>query len=210
MVAFFLRPITAACIQIRKRIIAGFFVFLPIGITFWVLWFLFSVVDSLLGPFLKGTIHYYIPGFGFIAVFAILYLVGLFVTNIIGKALFHYFERVMLSTPVIKTVYYALKQITETVAVPAQSSFKEVVFIEYPYPGVRVIGFMTGITEDKKRNSKWVHVFVPTSPTPTSGFLEMVPEEKVYHTDWSIEEGLRLVVSCGTVSPEKRQTGFIK
>lgn len=195
---------------LRKRLVAGILIILPVYITYFVIKTLFSFVGGYFSPYVKEFIEsngYKLPDFavtiiGLILTFIALYFIGLFASNIVGGRIIHFFETLVNKMPLIKTVYSSSKQIIQTATLPGKSAFKRVVLVNFPTTGVKAIGFITGNTEIRN-GEKFYCVFVPTTPNPTSGFLFFFSEKDVTDTTLSIEEGMKLILSGGILTPPK-------
>jgi uncharacterized membrane protein len=141
-------------------------------------------------------------------------LIGALTAGIIGRALNHLFEGILNRLPVIRSLYGAIKQIMETVLANKSSAFRECVLIEYPRKGMWTLGFITGTTKGEVQEKtaavgqEVINVFVPTTPNPTSGFLLFVPEQDIIRLKMPIEDGLKLVVSGGIVTPAIEATAL--
>ena len=141
-----------------------------------------------------------------LALLLMLLVVGFFAAGLIGRMVFRLGESLIDRVPVVRSVYGALKQIFETVFADSSSSFREVVLVEYPRRGLWAVGFITGRTKGEVRDRidrDLVNVFLPTTPNPTSGFLLFVPREDLVHLDMSVEEGIKMVISAGIVTPPR-------
>jgi uncharacterized membrane protein len=188
----------------RRYFLTGILAILPLGITAWVLYKLFVTVDSTVSPWIARWTGYEIPGIGFAATVVALFLVGVFASNIIGRTIIHRFEAFFAKVPLFSRIYIAVKQIGEGVIGSRKNLFRRVVMFEYPRLGSWAIGFVT--SEHKgdlaaRTGKKIAHVFVPTTPNPTSGFLLFLPEEDLIDLDMKVEDGLKLVISGGAVYP---------
>jgi len=190
-------------VMLRRYLITGIVVIAPAAITVWILWNLFAVIDrsakALLGQAVAD-----VPGVGFVIFFAVIILVGIFATNIIGKRMISFGERIMTRIPLANRIYKAVQQISTAFLGSNRSIFQKVVLIEYPRKGIYSLGFMTaeGEGEVQRKTARDVAcVFVPTTPNPTSGMLVFVPNEQLIHLDMTSEDGLKLVVSGGVVVP---------
>jgi len=201
--------------NIRSRVIAGILFIVPVGVTFWILELLFKFVGGVLhinnlAEYLINLINKqdstWVPwvalAIGFIATLILIYLIGIVATNVVGRRLLQFGESLILRLPIVKSIYASAKQVIQTVSVPEGSQFKSVVLIEFPSPGMWSLGFNTGTMQDKQ-GKKFVKVYVPTTPNPTSGFLELLPEEDVKKTDITVEDALKMLISGGILSPEK-------
>jgi len=131
-------------------------------------------------------------------------LVGWFARNFFGRLIIRISEYIVDRMPVISKVYSAIKQIFETIMATQSQAFREVVMMEYPRKGVWSIGFVTGVTKGEVQEhtaEETINVFVPTTPNPTSGYLLFVPKKELKYLDMSVEEGVKLVVSAGIITP---------
>jgi uncharacterized membrane protein len=190
-------------VLLRRYLIAGIVVIAPIGITVWILWNVFSVVDRNAKKVL-GEAFNDVPGVGFVLFFAVIILVGIFATNIIGRRLISVGEKIMTRIPLANRIYSAVQQISTAFLGSTRSIFDKVVLIEYPRKGIYSLGFLTteGSGEvQRKTDEQVVCVFVPTTPNPTSGMLIFVPKDQIIHLDMTTEDGLKLVISGGVVVP---------
>ncbi|MBI1741523.1 DUF502 domain-containing protein [Candidatus Acetothermia bacterium] len=195
----------------RSRVIAGILFVVPVGVTFWILELLFKFVGGVLhiNDLAENLIKrdsQWVPwvalAIGFIATLILIYLIGIVATNVVGRRLLQFGESLILRLPIVKSIYGSAKQVVQTVSVPEGSQFKSVVLIEFPSPGMWSLGFNTGTMQDK-HGKKFVKVYVPTTPNPTSGFLELLAEEDVKKTDITVEDALKMIISGGILSPEK-------
>ena len=197
--------------RLRGYLIAGVLVIAPITITAWltitIVNFVDNRVEKLIPPSYNPETYlpFSLPGLGFVIAIIFLILVGMLTANFMGRFFLRIGERILDRLPVVRSLYGATKQIFETVFANQSEAFREVVMVEYPRKGMWVIGFLTGRTKgevQKKTASDTVNIFVPTTPNPTSGFLLFVPKKDVQKMDMSVEEGIKLVVSAGIVTPD--------
>jgi len=191
---------------LRRHFLTGLFVIVPAWGTYLILSAIFGSLDGVLGPFLKAQGIYYLPGMGFFALVLLILSVGISVSNIVGRRLLALWERVLQRLPVVRNVYSLAKSIVDAFALQAEGSekFRRVVLIEYPRAGAHTIGFVTGEMQGDRHllaQEKIINVFVPTVPNPTSGFLLLVPESKVIPVTLSVEEAMKMAVSCGLYNP---------
>tara|TARA_B100000315_G_scaffold147013_1_gene136028 strand:- start:6514 stop:7176 length:663 start_codon:yes stop_codon:yes gene_type:complete len=201
--------------KLQNLFIAGLLVLLPISITVFILTFVFQKLDNLLSPaFVKLLILFglplqrgqFIPGLGFVATIIIIVFTGLITKNILGRKLFSLGEIIVERIPVARSIYSGAKQIIDAVSKSQLEAFNKVVMVEYPRKGLFSLGFVTceargEIQEYTKENV--VNVFIPTTPNPTSGLLIFVPKEDIIPLSMTVEEGIKLVVSGGIVTPIK-------
>ena len=189
--------------KLRRVLVAGLITLIPVATTAYILIVTFRFVDGLMGRTVERLLGYPIPGLGVIATFLLVLLVGVLATNLLGKRLLRGGERLMLRVPLARTVYVTVKQIVDTVT-RQDNPFKRVVLIEYPRKGVRALGFLTGTTGGEVQGiiaAEVLNVFVPTTPNPTSGFLLLMRREDVILLDMPVEDGIRLIISGGILTP---------
>ncbi len=197
------RLLRSLLVHLRRYLITGIVVILPAVVTIWVLWNLFAFIDGLAKRVLVEPFSR-IPGVGVILFFSVIILVGIFATNLIGKRLISFGERIMARIPFANRIYKAVQQISTAFIGSQRSIFNKVVLVEYPRKGVHSIGFVTSEAEGEvqhKTAKQMVCVFVPTTPNPTSGVLIFVPREDLIYLDMTTEDGLKLVISGGVVTP---------
>jgi len=194
---------------LRRYFIAGLLVWVPLMITILVIRVLVGMMDKsllLLPPAWRpeALLGMKIPGLGVALTVLVVFLTGLVVANFAGRRLVRMWESLLARIPLVRTIHSAVKQVMETVFSSGSDSFRKVLLIEYPRKGVWTIAFQTGelsgeIPERIERDA--VTVFVPTTPNPTSGFVIVVPREELIELDMSVEEGLKLIMSLGVVTP---------
>jgi uncharacterized membrane protein len=207
--------------NLRTKLITGIITLIPLGITFLVLRFLFNSIEDITRPILSRILAYFfadlslwrmsgylVPVAGIIITAVIVYTVGALASNLIGKRVIKFGERILGRIPLVRDIYTASRQITDALTASGKMQFKRVVLIEFPRPGIMVIGFVTSVMNNGADGRKFLSVFVPTTPNPTSGFLELVPEEETTDTTLTVEEALKMVISGGILSPDKAD--FIK
>ena len=192
--------------HLRTKILAGILVILPLGITFFILKFVFNTLDGILDPLMpRLTVYlfnrdYLIPGLGIIGFFLLLYLFGVIATNVLGRKLVNWADRLFTNIPVVKNIYLSSKQLTDAFSATRKGSFRQAVFVEFPQEGNYVIGFVTNELTDLERQTK-VTVFVPTAFVPPQGFLLFLPKEKILPSQLTIEEAIKAIMSVGIVTP---------
>ena len=193
--------------SIRGRLLAGILVVAPLWLTYVSLRFFFRVLDSVFAPLVKHWFGVAIPGFGFLLLILFIYFVGMITSNILGRSLFNIWESILHRIPLVKNIYQGAKQLIQAVSLSKTSGFKRVVLVEYPRHGLRAVAFVTNSVEDKTTGQKFLIVFIPTTPNPTSGVFEMVPEHEIIETDLTVENGIKMVISGGLVTPTSFATG---
>ena len=181
--------------SIKRRIFAGLLAIVPIAVTFWILKLLFTFLDGFAAPILK-RIGIEIPGLGIILTLVIVFLLGLLVTNVLGKTLFKWGERILAKLPIVNTIYKTIKQITAAFSGSTVKSFQQVIFMQYPRIGLWTMCFVTNESQNET-GEEFYHVFVPTTPNPTSGVFIIVPKKDVVHPNISVEDGLKAIISGG-------------
>jgi len=190
--------------RIRTYVVAGLIVLVPIIITWKLLVWLFSIVDGILSWLVPHVFGRAIPGVGLVATVILVLLVGVLAANIFGRRMIHYGESLIRRTPIVRSVYVTMKQITDAFVRQEQAAFSRVCLVEYPRKGIFSLGFVTSPAmselEDKTK-TRLIGVFIPTTPNPTSGFLLYVPAEDVTYLDLPVEDGLKLVISGGVIMP---------
>lgn len=196
--------------DIRSSLIAGLLTVVPLGITYIIINFLFKTIDGFLSDFIKRGIGHSIPGLGIVLSFLLLYLIGLFARNVVGRTLIGWGEKLLEALPFVKNVYQASKQLIATITLPGKKNFKRVVVIAYPHPGLRALAFVTGEFVDSATGEQYLSVFVPTTPNPTSGLLEFVKTSDTSESGYSVEDAIKLIVSAGILSPNGKDGLFTK
>jgi len=193
--------------HLRTKIFAGILVVLPLGITFLVLKFVFNTLDSILDPLIPNInislFHrvFHLPGIGIISFFLLLYLIGVITTNVLGRKLVSWGDRLFKTIPVVKNIYTSSKQLTDAFSATRKGSFRQAVFVEFPQEGNYTLGFVTNELTDLHRQTK-VTVFVPTAFIPPQGFLLFLPKEKLLPSQLTIEEAIKTIMSVGIVTPQ--------
>lgn len=201
---------SSAVPTLRKYLLAGLLVWLPLGVTVLVIKALIDLMDRVL-VFIPEQYHpeallgFPIPGLGVVLSLVVLFTTGVIVANLFGRRLVAIWESLLARIPLVSTIYSAVKQVVETVFTNQGKSFRKVLLVEYPRKGIWALAFYTGtaVGEVQARTSREViNVFLPTTPNPTSGFLIMVPREDVIELDMPVDEGIKLIMSLGVLVPE--------
>lgn len=187
-------------IHLRQTFAVGVVFLVPLVLTYLILRFVFGTIDSVLGPFLYQVIGITIPGLGVISLLVLLYLVGLIGRNVVGRQAVEAGQRALLRVPIVSTVYAPVKQLVDSFSQDSTTGFQRVVAITYPREGSWTIGFLTAITRDEEGRELGV-VYIPTTPTPNSGWVILAPMTDVYDTNLSVPEAMRMVFSGGIVTP---------
>lgn len=200
-------------LKIRRYLAAGLLVWVPLGVTYFVLKLLIDLMDrSLLlipAPLRpENLLGFRIPGLGIILTFTLLILTGSFAANILGKRLLTVWEALLARIPLVSWVYSGVKKVAETLLSARSQSFRKVLLIEYPRKGIWSLCFQTSSTLEEvqaRTDQEVVCVFVPSTPNPTSGYIIMVPREEVKELDMTVDEALRMIISLGVVVPAWRR-----
>jgi uncharacterized membrane protein len=193
--------------HLRTKIFAGILVILPLGITFLVLNFVFNTLNRTLSPLVPEVDIYLfrrsipLPGLGILGFFFLLYLIGVITTNVLGRKLFHWTDKLFAYIPVVKNIYISSKQLTDAFSKTKKGSFRQAVFVEFPQEGNFVLGFVTNELTDFEDQRK-ATVFVPTGLAPPAGFLLFLPKEKILPSQLTIEEAIKTIMSVGIVAPQ--------
>jgi len=185
----------------RSKLFAGLATLLPLYLTFFVIKFLFVTLEEMSDPILK-RLNLDIPGLGIILTVLLIYILGFLVTNFLGRKIFNLGERIVKKVPIVNMIYTTLKQITDTFTKGSTDAFEGAVYIQYPRQGLWTMAFISGESKTKD-GVPYYHLFVPTTPNPTSGFFLMIPQADTVATGMSVEEGLKTIISGGLLAPEE-------
>jgi uncharacterized membrane protein len=185
--------------KLRAQFVAGILVVVPIGAAILILAWIFITIDNILQPVVRSVLGQTIFGVGVGITIVLIYLAGVIATNVIGKRLIRYGESLLARIPLFRYLYTGIRQILVSFSTPRETGFLQVVLVEFPKKGLRAIGFVTSESFDKS-GEKLLTVFIPTSPNPTSGYLEIVREDDIIRTNIPIDDALKMVLSAGTVS----------
>ena len=185
----------------RSKLFAGVETLLPLYLTFFVIKFLFVTLEEMSDPILK-RFNLDIPGLGIILTVLLIYILGFLVTNFLGRKIFNLGERIVKKVPIVNMIYTTLKQITDTFTKGSTDAFEGAVYIQYPRQGLWTMAFISGESKTKD-GVPYYHLFVPTTPNPTSGFFLMIPQADTVATGMSVEDGLKTIISGGLLAPEE-------
>jgi len=189
---------------IRTTFVAGLIVVVPIGLTVWILIWIFNGVEDLLAPVVAWIFERFgaepITGVGFGITVLLIFVIGIIMTNVVGRRIVRWGESMLGKIPVARLLYVAFREVFRGFSEENANSFLAVVLVEFPAKGMRTIGFIT--KEDVDKDGRPVfNVFIPTTPNPTSGFLEILHENDIIRTRISVEDALKMVISGGRMSP---------
>jgi uncharacterized membrane protein len=204
---------------LRRYLLAGLVVWLPIVVTFIVLRFIVEMLDQTIA-LLPSAYHpdrlfgVHVPGFGVVLSLLIILLTGLIATNYFGERLVDLGERILARIPLVRSIYNATKQIINALFASNSQAFRKVLLVEYPREGMWSLAFLTGNPNDSvisaQIGEEMVSLFVPTTPNPTSGFLLMIPKREAIEIDMTVDEALKFIISLGVMQPTKTSTADFK
>lgn len=194
---------------LRRYLVAGLLLWIPLGITFLVTRFLVGMMDQtlLLLPAQyrpEALLGFSIPGLGLVLTFVLLLVTGMLVANLLGRRLLEFWEQLLSRIPFVRTIYGGAKNFAETVLSDQGKAFNKVLLVEYPKKNIWSLAFKTSeqLGEVQARTGRdVVCVFVPTTPNPTSGFIIMVPRDEVIELDMEVDQALKMIISLGVVVP---------
>ena len=198
MVKKILYPLFAVIRHLRNKLLLGILVLIPLIATVLILVWAFNNVDNILQPIIRTTFGKTYTGIGVGIVLILAYVAGILASSILGRRILSFFENLLSRLPVFSQIYRGIKQIINSFSEPRKTGFMQVVFVEYPRKGMYALGFITNEIQDES-NGQYYTVFIPTSPNPTSGFMEVVKGDDIIKANISVEEALRVVVSAGRV-----------
>ncbi len=192
----------------RINFLAGILLVVPLAIAVWILWWVFSSVDSLIQPVIEAIFGRPIQGLGFAIFLVLIYITGVIASNYLGKKIIRFFESLLTRVPVFRQLYIGAKQVIEGLSGAGmnKAAFREVVFVEFPRDGMTTLAFITNEITDKS-GRKLFAIYIPTAPIPTSGYFEMVTEDKITRTDIPVDEGIKIVISSGMILPDEVTVG---
>ena len=199
---------------IKKNMIAGLLVTVPVAFTYIILEFVITRVDGLMVPIVSKIIGekgmeifkaYSVPGMGFLLLVLFIFFIGLIATNFFGKKMFKVGELVLHKIPIVRVIYTTIKKVVDMISQSQTPTFEKMVLVTYPRSPLKTIGIVACDTRGtvlKMIGKRSVNVFVPTSPNPTTGFIIHVPVEDVNFLEMTVEEGLKMIISFGVVAPK--------
>ena len=188
--------------HLKTYILRGLLAIIPLALTAFAVNLLYTVIDKRITGVVEKFIGFSFPGLGVILLLVVLYLLGLIVSNVVGRQIFRLVEGIAKRIPLVKTTYNVGRQLSSTLSLPEKQVFKRAVLVEYLKEGMWTIGFVTGTLIERSNNDEvLLKVFVPTPPNPISGTMIVVRESQTRDPGWTIEEALKAVISGGVISP---------
>ena len=195
--------------RLRRYLVTGLVLWVPLGITIWVLALIVATLDQTLllipqryRP--EAVLGFTIPGLGVVLTFVILLVTGVLTRNFVGQRLVKGWDGILRRIPFVKSIYSGVKQVSDTLFSDTGQAFRKALLIEFPGPGSYTIAFMTGTPSGEiveRLPGDLVSVYVPTTPNPTSGYFLLLPKQKTQELDMSVDEALKYIVSMGVVGP---------
>jgi uncharacterized membrane protein len=199
--------------KLRTYFLAGLVVTAPIGITIWLSWWFVSLFDQWVKPILPEVYNpdtylpFSVPGVGLLVSLFVITVIGALAANLVGRTIIGWWENVLNRMPVVPSIYRAVKQIFQTALSQSGTNFQKVGLVEYPRKGCHVVVFVARELDSgeigMKPGTPMYSAFMPTTPNPTSGFLFFLKKQEVTILDLTVEEGAKLVISAGLVTPEQ-------
>ena len=198
---------------LRRYLIAGLLVWIPLGITIWVLKLLVDLMDQtlLLLPSTYQTealLGFHVPGLGIILTIAILLLTGAVAANFFGRKLLVLGHELLSRIPIVRSIYGGVKQISDTLFSPEGKAFRRAVLVRYPHPGTWTVALLTGAPQHEVTDHlghDQLSVFVPTTPNITAGFFLIVPKNEIIELEMSVDDALKYIISMGVAEPPRRR-----
>ncbi|MFP4661761.1 MAG: DUF502 domain-containing protein [Halanaerobiales bacterium] len=191
--------------KLRNLFITGIVVILPLAGSVYIIYLVFNIIDRITGPLIEFFFGRELPGVGIVLSILTIVFIGFFATNIIGKKIILFGEKILLKIPLFNSIYISIKQILDAFFTQHHTSFKKPVLFEYPRKGLYQLGFLTKESSpyfDAITGKKLYNIFLPTTPNPTSGMFIMVPADEAVLLNLSIEESLKLIISGGIINPK--------
>ncbi len=188
-------------LKLRRIFLAGIFTVIPVYVTIVVIQMLLRFMDNILAPVVERVIGFRIPGLGLVMVVLFLFILGLFVTNILGRGMINMLEKFVMKIPVVSSIYSTIKQIVQTFSPEKRGAFQKVIWLEYPRRGMWSLGFVTGESASAD-GVAYYNVFIATTPNPTSGLVILVPKAESVESGMTVEEGFKLLISGGMITAD--------
>lgn len=195
--------------KLKTYLFAGLLVWLPIGLTIWLINMIVRMVDAIIPSEL--TVHIfgtYIPGIGILTTFVVLLITGVITTNLFGQKLLQLWDKLWMHIPIVKSIYKGIKQVSDTLLSSKGNAFRHAILIRFPNTQSWTIAFITGTPSKNifgENSTDYINVYVPTTPNPTSGYFIIVHKDDTKELNMTVDQALRHVISMGTVDPSKKQ-----
>ena len=203
--------------SLKKYFITGLLIWIPLVITTWVLTAIVGTMDQSLRLLPQSIqpeklLGFYLPGAGAVLTLLVVFLTGLVTANIIGQKLVGFWEGLLSRIPVVKSIYYSVKQVSDTQFYGSGEAFRKVLLVRYPHPGAWSVAFQTGTPPRQigdLLDAEHVSVFIPTAPSPVNGFFFFVKKSETIELDISVDDALKYIVSMGVVPPQQRHPNLV-
>lgn len=203
--------------SLKKYFITGLLIWIPLVITTWVLTAIVGTMDQSLRLLPQSIqpeklLGFYLPGAGAVLTLLVVFLTGLVTANIIGQKLVGFWEGLLSRIPVVKSIYYSVKQVSDTLFSGSGEAFRKVLLVRYPHPGAWSVAFQTGTPPRQigdLLDAEHVSVFIPTAPSPVNGFFFFVKKSETIELDISVDDALKYIVSMGVVPPQQRHPNLV-
>lgn len=201
----------------KKYFITGLLIWIPLVITVWVVSAIIGAMDQSL-YLLPEVIHpdkllgIHIPGVGTVLTLLVIFLTGLVTANIVGQKLVRFWEAILARIPIVKSIYYSVKQVSDTLFSSSGQAFRKVLLVRYPHGDAWSVAFMTGLPAHQISEllpDEHVSVFIPTAPSPVNGFFFFVKKSETIELDISVDDALKYIVSMGVVPPQRRYPNLV-
>jgi len=184
------------------QFMTGLLAILPLAISIWILVWLFNAIDDILQPVILRIWDKNLPGVGFGVTIILIFLIGVFARNVIGRRIMHWGDSLLDKVPVFRFLYRSIRQILTSFSTTSSSGFMQVVIVDFPTRGMKTIGFITNEIIEKS-GEKSLCIFIPNAPNPMTGFLQIYQDADVLRTKITVDEAMKWVVSVGTMMPEE-------
>ncbi|GGY07602.1 DUF502 domain-containing protein [Paludibacterium paludis] len=198
---------------LKGYLVTGLLIWVPVAVTLWVLHLIVGTLDQTLNLLPREwrpdrLLGFPVPGLGVLLSLAILLVTGMLTANVLGQRLLRFWEALLSRTPVVKSIYSSVKQVSDTLLSDSGQAFRQALLVQFPHQGAWTVAFQTGRPSPGVAalmdGREYISVYVPTTPNPTSGYFIMVPIEDTRELDMSVDEALKYVISMGVVAPSEK------